>query len=146
MGVEQREARLEWKASGAKMLVDLFGVDLFRSGHICVVYEYAQERHLAASFSGADGLEELTLPGTPVTDAGLVHLKGLINLSVLDLGGTYLTDAGMVHLKGLTDLSKLDLALTDVTDAGLVHLRGLKKNSRHSISITLRSPTAGWRI
>ena len=36
-----------------------------------------------------------------------------------------MTDAGLVHLKGLTQLQWLDLAETKVTDAGLVHLKGL---------------------
>ena len=75
--------------------------------------------------------------GTTVTDAGLVHLKGLTNLSVLGLDGTQVTDAGLVHLKGLTKLSDLWLNGTQVTDAGLVHLKGLTNLSvlglaRHS--------------
>ncbi len=36
-----------------------------------------------------------------VTDADLVHLKGLTNLRILYLGGTQITDAGLVHLKNL---------------------------------------------
>ena len=43
------------------------------------------------------------------TDAGLVYLSGLTNLSKLDLTGTRVTDAGLVHLKRLTKLVTLDI-------------------------------------
>jgi len=62
---------------------------------------------------------------TQVTDAGLVHLKGLTNLEKLNLAFTQVTDAGLVHLKELTKLEKLNLVVTQITDAGLVHLKGL---------------------
>jgi Leucine Rich repeat len=65
------------------------------------------------------------LDGAQVTDAGLVHLKGLTNLSCLQLRRTQITDAGLVHLKGLSNLSHLDIQINQVTDAGLVHLKGL---------------------
>ena len=38
-----------------------------------------------------------------------------------------LTDAGLVHLKGLTKLEWLYLNNTQVANAGLVHLKGLTK-------------------
>ena len=64
--------------------------------------------------------------GTKVTDAGLVHLKGLTSLQYLGISdNTKITDAGLVHLKGLTELQSLNLGLTKVTDAGLAHLKGL---------------------
>ena len=49
------------------------------------------------------------LAGTKVTDAGLVHLKGLAQLQSLDLMEHQVTDAGLEHLKGLTQLQSLDL-------------------------------------
>ena len=61
---------------------------------------------------------------TKITDAGLVHLKGMTNLQVLGLPEQF-TDAGMVHLKGLTKLEALVLGGTKITDAGLVHIKGL---------------------
>ena len=67
------------------------------------------------------------LSNTKVTDAGLVHLKGLTKLGILGLNNTKITDAGLVHLKELTSLKKLFLNNTKVTDAGLVHLKGLTK-------------------
>ena len=64
-------------------------------------------------------LVDLDLTRTQVTDAGLAHLKGLVNLATLDLDGTKLTDAGLAHLKGLTALETLPLDDTAITDAGL---------------------------
>ncbi len=45
--------------------------------------------------------------------------------TALGLGGTAVTDAGLVHAKGLTRLKALGLKDTSVTDNGLVHLKGL---------------------
>jgi hypothetical protein len=74
---------------------------------------------------GLTQLQGLDLNFTKVTDAGLVHLKGLTKLQVLYLWRTEVTDAGLVHLKGLTQLQSLNLLSTEVTDAGLVQLKGL---------------------
>ena len=65
------------------------------------------------------------LAGTKVTEAHLVHMKGLTSLKHLELRDTQVADAGLVHLKGLTDLQLLLLSNTQITDAGLEHLRGL---------------------
>ena len=58
-----------------------------------------------------------------MSDAGLVHLKGLTNLGVLRLKDTNVTDAGLVHLGGLTSLGILDLNDTAVTDRGVAELK-----------------------
>jgi repressor of nif and glnA expression len=76
---------------------------------------------------GLTGLEELDLGKTEVTDVGLKHLKGLNNLQWLGLAGTKVTDAGLKHLQGLTKLQWVGLAGTKVTDAGLEHLKRLTK-------------------
>ena len=68
---------------------------------------------------------EVNLSDSQITDAGLVHLKALINLDELYLSNTQVTDVGLVHLKELTNLQKLYLWDTQVTDAGLLHLKGL---------------------
>ena len=78
-----------------------------------------------------------------ITDAGLVHLKGLTNLHTLRLVQTQVTDAGLVHLKGLTNLEHLDLTNTKVTDAGLVHLVGLTKLEGLELS---RTPITDARL
>ena len=74
------------------------------------------------------------------SDAGLVHLEGLTNLTILDLRDTQVTDPGLVHLKGLTKLSKLDLNCHE----GHVRRAGASEGadqSRTSTSAALRSPT-----
>jgi internalin A len=53
--------------------------------------------------------KDLYLYGTPVTDAGLAHLRELTNLQTLGLNGTQVTDAGLANLRGLTNLSELSL-------------------------------------
>jgi Leucine-rich repeat (LRR) protein len=65
--------------------------------------------------------------GTKVTDKGLEHLKGSVNLQRLHLYGTPITDEGLVHLKGLTDLRLLNLVGTRVSTDGLKHLKGMTK-------------------
>ena len=67
----------------------------------------------------------VVIVNSQVTDAGLVHLKGLTKLEVLLLTCKQITDAGLVHLKGLTNLESLNLSNTPITDTGLVHLKGL---------------------
>jgi len=69
------------------------------------------------------------LNGRKITDAGLVHLKGMTKLESLDFRYTQITDAGLVHLKGLTSLVRLELVVhaanlgTKVTDAGVADLQ-----------------------
>ena len=59
---------------------------------------------------------EVSLGNPRITDSGLVHLKGLVNLQTLSLRGTKITGAGLVHLKGLVKLETLNLRGTPVTD------------------------------
>jgi hypothetical protein len=56
-------------------------------------------------------------------DAGLVHLKPLVNLGSLFLDNTRVTDAGLEHLRGLTRLRHLRLQGTKVTDKGVRALK-----------------------
>jgi Leucine-rich repeat (LRR) protein len=74
---------------------------------------------------GLTNLQTLSLGGTRITGAGLVHLKGLAKLETLNIRDCQIRDAGLVHLKGLTTLQDLSLGRTEVSDAGLVHLKGL---------------------
>ena len=82
---------------------------------------------------------------TKITDAGLVHLKGLTNLEWLNLKlCRQITDAGLAHLKGLTKLTLLNLAGCDqITDAGLVHLKGLTTLKGLSLSCCRQITDAG---
>jgi len=59
-----------------------------------------------------------TLRSDEITDAGLVHLKGLTNLMVLGIERTGVTDQGMRHLEGLRKLKQLYIGGTRITDAG----------------------------
>lgn len=71
-------------------------------------------------------LRLLDLSGTPVGDAGLVHLRRLDRLESLYLWNTRVSDEGLVSVGLMTSLRLLGLGGTAVTDAGLLHLRSLK--------------------
>jgi hypothetical protein len=72
---------------------------------------------------GLSKLEDLNLSRTQVTDAGLVHLNGLLNLRMLYLRYVHVTDGGLDHLKNLPELRFLDLYGTQVTDEGVAKLQ-----------------------
>ena len=80
----------------------------------------------------------VSLAGTQVTDAGLVHLAGLTALKTLWLATGQITDAGLVHLAGLTALKTLTLYDTQVTDVGVAELQQALPNC----SIDTLGPTA----
>ena len=66
---------------------------------------------------------KVRLSGPNVTDAALVHLRGLKDLYDLSLSKSSVSDAGLVHLKGLTKLRILRLDGTKVTDAAVKKLQ-----------------------
>jgi hypothetical protein len=72
-------------------------------------------------------LEALDISRSPVTDAGLVHLKGLTNLRRLYLRDLKLTDDALANLKDLTGLEVLSLSKTTITGRGLVYVKKLAK-------------------
>jgi hypothetical protein len=57
-----------------------------------------------------------------VSDAGLVHLKGLTNLLHIDLVWTRVSGAGLAHLTGLTKLKVLVLHRDHVSDVAMKKL------------------------
>ena len=63
---------------------------------------------------------EVGLREIQITDAGLVHLKGLANLQILNLYNTQITDAGIAQLAGM-NLKILDIPNQARTDIGLKH-------------------------
>jgi len=76
-------------------------------------------------------LQWLDLRDAPqVTDAGLKHLTGLVELKQLWLRRTAVGDQGMIYLRDMTQLEELDLGMTQVTNEGLKqlgHLTNLKQ-------------------
>ncbi len=104
-----------------------------------------------AQLSPAIQLKRLILCNCPVSDAGLVHLKGQAELRQLDLTGTKATDVGFAALAdstrmeelfaaqtalgsksltlvaSMTQLEALDLRGTKIDDGGLAYLAGLRK-------------------
>ena len=57
----------------------------------------------------------------------------MANLQPLRLSYTQVTDAGLVHLKGLTNLESLALASrTQITDAGITELQTTLPNCKIS--------------
>ncbi len=76
---------------------------------------------------GLAGLKELNLHSTRISGGGLVHLRGIIGLESLNLWNTSLSDSGLVHLKGMTNLQRLAMGRTQITDDGLKHVRGLTR-------------------
>ena len=69
-----------------------------------------------------DRLESLELNNTQVTDAGMIHLRDLVELKRLYLNKTSVTDAGLVHLQELTSLQSLPIRDTQITLRGVVNL------------------------
>ncbi len=147
-------------------LVDRLGIDYI--GHVTrVEMPNTSPVTTIAQIGRLAQLEELDLPSAHVSDAAMVHLRGLKSLEVLNLLFTRITDAGLAPLADLTSLKTLYLDGTDVTDAGLGHFKGLSNltklylslapvsdaglapsaispTSRNSISSTPRSPTPVW--
>jgi hypothetical protein len=76
-------------------------------------------------------LRKLQLERATITDAALVHIRGLAKLELLNLkvlSGNRpfgITDKGLVHLKDLKQLKRLFLNGANITDQGLENLKGL---------------------
>ena len=120
--IEKVAGKVEWRSSTT--LTDR----CFGSNPICAIFDGTQVTDAELMhLKGLIKLEGLYLDRTQITDAGMVHLEGLQKLQWLSLDSTQITDAGLVHLKGLTKLESLDLQDTQLTGAGLVHLKDLMK-------------------
>lgn len=70
----------------------------------------------------APGLRQLSLAGTPITDAGLLQVAKLKQLAQLSLARTKITNKGLESLARLSQLAELDLSQTKITDQGLPRL------------------------
>lgn len=92
---------------------------------------------------------KLTLLGlidVPLSDTGLVEVRGLTKLRHLDLSRTQITSVGLEHIRGLTELVSLNLAGTLVRDDGLAHLEGLTMLKQLYLPSTHVSDTAVVRL
>ena len=82
-------------------------------------------------------LQTLYLHHAPITDAGVMNLKGLSSLTKLDLFDTKVTDAGLEHLaEWMPSLESLELNDNVVTDFGLRFLKGLHRLRRLDVRMT----------
>lgn len=79
---------------------------------------------------GFEGLQELNLAGTEVTDKGLKDLSGFDSLRTVNLAFTNVSDLGLAVLGQLKSLEDLSLVGTAVTDGGIKRLANLSNLNR----------------
>ncbi|XLU96978.1 hypothetical protein S245_011330, partial [Arachis hypogaea] len=77
------------------------------------------------NLSSLKTLKRLSLAFNRITDACLVHLKGLVNLEYLNLDSCKIGNKGLANLTGLTLLRSLVLSDTEIGSSGLRHISGL---------------------
>lgn len=83
-------------------------------------------RHIGLGEEGPWDFSGRPIPQTgAITDAGLVHLRGMQNLQSLHISGLPITDAGLEPLGALTGLHTLALGRTRVQGPGLARLKAL---------------------
>lgn len=98
------------------------------------------------AISGMAQLEELDVSEHSLTDAGLVHLRGLKNIRRLQLGlapgfrRERFGEVGMQSIAELLELESLGLNFTRLTDTGLTHLARLPKLKRLEVEGTEITP------
>ena len=88
-------------------------------------------------------LEELIIGYSGITNADMIHLQKLVNLTRLSLYGENITDQGLEHLSGLKNLKYLDLRQNKLTDESLRHLRNLTNLEELHLS---HSPITGSQL
>lgn len=92
-----------------------------------LAFDHATDSSLAC-VAALVNLRVLRMPHGKMTDAGLAHIAGLLNLWQLDLFNcAEVTDAGMAHVATLPKLRFLILSYcSKVTDAGLFEVAQMK--------------------
>ena len=73
-----------------------------------------------------DQLIWLKLGNTKITDAGLIYVSKLKNITKIYVENTVVTDDGLGSLKNLQQLQYLNLTATNVTANGIAQLKELK--------------------
>lgn len=110
--LQAKGAYVTWQPAGPQWMRAIFGEDNFGEA-ISVSWSNKPIYHLSDEELEDVGLltslRELTLPDSPFTDDGLVHLQGLSELTLLRLSLSDITGEGLQSLEGLTKLEKLDL-------------------------------------
>jgi hypothetical protein len=66
------------------------------------------------------------------SDAGMPRVARMGGLQTLNLNQTCITDAGVVHLAGLTNLTEIMLYDTRVSDEAVQKLQAARPNCRES--------------
>jgi Leucine-rich repeat (LRR) protein len=64
-------------------------------------------------------LKRLNLWRDVISDAGVAHLSGLVNMNWLNLDNTHMGNPGLEHLRGMSKLTFLHLGSTYVTNEGM---------------------------
>ena len=132
-----KDSRPQWR----RWLGDRLGTDFFED--VVDVYLGLRSKDAGMESVGRlDRLEHLVV-GDQLSDAGLVHLRGLTRLKTLYLESYAITGAGLKNLEGLTRLERLDFCFVPVDDAGLAHLKGLSSLKALSIPVGDRVTDAG---
>ena len=72
-------------------------------------------------------IRQFNTPTSPITDAGLVHLRKLDQLRNLTLNGLPITDEGLAVIENLPNLGGLYLSRTKVKGADLSRFKSLSK-------------------
>lgn len=85
---------------------------------------------------GLAKLEALSLKRTAVTGSGLAQLASLRKLGFINLADTKLTDAEMRELGKLPGITGLNLSNTKITDAGLIHLKSMSRLTKLNLTGT----------
>jgi len=97
--------------------------------HLMLNQALAFDDQAAMSLSKLTGLRNLILYNTHLTDAGLMHLRGLKSLETLlvERDDGEFTDKGLSHLTPLDQLHSLSLGHGHFTDEGLADIARLKQ-------------------
>jgi len=74
-----------------------------------------------------NGLYQLVLHNTTITDKALTYISGLKSLRLINLWNTKITNDGLSYLAQLPFLDTIFLGATDISDEGLKHLSKLTR-------------------
>ena len=119
---EQARALEILKRLGARFQSDVPGLPI-----VHVVFQPGTEvDNILEDLLPLTEIDNLSLQGTRITDAGMKYLAGFRKMHQLYLGQTAITDAGVKELAPCEQLAFLGLENTRVTDAGIKAISNLK--------------------